>query len=118
MPQGLPVTVFAVYEAPGQGRRQWGAGDGASLAAGLDEARLVGEYNGLDAVAEVELGQYPPDVDLDGSLGQVHLVGDLAVGAPGGEPGEDRPFPAGEPAEQGIAVGLAGAGEQGGRTGR
>jgi hypothetical protein len=48
----------------------------------------------------------------------VHLVGDLAVGPPGGEPGEDGPFPVGEPAEQGIPVGLlAGAGQQGNELG-
>src|SRR5215471_7058898 len=98
---------------PGPWQEAGGAGDSGSLAAGFDEAGFVGQDDGLDAVAEVELGQYPPDVDLDGSLGQVHLVGDLAVGEPGGEPGEDGPFPAGEPAEQGIAVGLlAGVGEQ------
>ena len=93
---------------------QGGVEDGASLAARLDEAGLVGQHDGLDAVAEAELGQYPPDMDLDGSLGQVHLAGDLAVGQADGEPGEDGPFPVGEPAEQGIAVGLlAGVGEQG-----
>src|SRR5262245_4067038 len=114
MPPGLPVTVLAAYEAPGQGRRSGGVEDSASLAAGLDEAGLIGQHDGLDAVAEVELGQYPPDMDLDGSLGQVQFGGDLAVGEPGGEPGEDGSFPVGELAEQGIAVGLlAGAGEQG-----
>jgi hypothetical protein len=41
-------------------------------------------------------------------------TGDLAVGEPGGEPVENGPLPVGEPAKQGIAVGLlAGAGEQG-----
>src|SRR5215469_983890 len=53
-------------------------------------------------------------MDLDGSLRQVHLAGDLAVGSPGGEPGEDGPFPVGELTEQGIPVGLlAGIREQG-----
>jgi hypothetical protein len=41
------------------------------LAAGRDEAGFVGQHNGLDAVAEAEFGQYPPDMDLDGSFGQV-----------------------------------------------
>jgi hypothetical protein len=50
-----------------------GVEDSTSLAAWLQEAGLVGQHDGLDAVAEVELGQYPPDMDLDGSLGQVHL---------------------------------------------
>src|SRR5262249_56093498 len=98
-------------EAPGQGRGAGGAGDGGSRAAGLDEAGFVGQHDGLDAVAEVKLGQYPPDVDLDGSVGQVQFTGDLAVGQPGGEPGEDGPFPVGELAERGVGAGLlAGAG--------
>src|SRR5262249_25485584 len=76
------------------------------------------QHDGLDAVAEVKLGQYPPDVDLDGSVGQVQFTGDLAVGEPGGEPGEDGPFPVGEPAEHGMPAGLlAGAGEQGDELG-
>ena len=74
MPQGLPVTALAAYQAPGHGRRP-GVEHSASLAAWLDEAGLVGQHDGLDAVAEVELGQYPPDVDLDGALGQVQLGG-------------------------------------------
>src|SRR5262249_60362962 len=86
-----------------------------SQGAGLDEAGLVGQDDGLDAVAEVKLGQYPPDVDLDGSLGQVQFTGDLAVGEPGGEPGEDGPVPVGEPAERGMTGGLlAGGRGQGG----
>src|SRR5262249_36928679 len=100
---------------PRQEQEAAGVEDSGSVAAWLEEAGLVGQHDGLDAVAEVELGQYPPDVDLDCSRGQVHLVGDLAVGEPGGEPGEDGLFPVGELAEQGIGVGLlAGAGEQGG----
>src|SRR5262249_48647750 len=99
MPPGLPVTVLAAHDAPGPGRRSGGVERSAVLAAWLDEAGLVGQHDGLDAVAEVELGQYPPDMELDGSLGQVHLTGDLAVGQPGGEPGEDGLFPVGEFAE-------------------
>src|SRR6516162_6847718 len=53
---------------PGPGQ-QAGVEDCASVAAWLDEAGFVGQHNGLDAVAEVELGQYPPDMDLDGSGG-------------------------------------------------
>src|SRR5215467_2078179 len=105
------MTVAAAAAAAGPA--MWVEGS-ASLAAWLDEPGLVGEHDGLDAVAEAELGQYPPDMDLDGSLGQVHLAGDLAVGEPGGEPGEDGAFPVGELAEQGIPVGLlAGGREQG-----
>jgi hypothetical protein len=39
------------------------------LASWCDEARFVGQYDGLDTVAEAELGQYPPDVDLDRAFG-------------------------------------------------
>jgi AcrR family transcriptional regulator len=49
------------------------------LAAGSDEAGFVGQHDGLDAVAEAEFGQYPPDMDLDGAFGQVQLGGDLTV---------------------------------------
>ena len=76
------------------------------LAAGCDEAGFVGQHNGLDTVAEAEFGQYPPDVDFDGALGQVQLSGDLAVGSPSGELGKDRLFPAGELAEHGVPLRL------------
>jgi len=65
-------------------------GPGRHRTAGGDEAGFVGRHDGLDAVAEAEFGQYPPDVDFDGAFGQVQLGGDLAVGSPGGELGEDR----------------------------
>jgi hypothetical protein len=35
------------------------------LASWSDEAGFVSQHDGLDTVAEAELGQYPPDVDLD-----------------------------------------------------
>jgi uncharacterized protein DUF5719 len=69
-----------------------------------DEARFVGKHDGLDTVAEAELGQYPPDVDLDRAFGEVQLGGDLAVGPPGGELGENGTFPVGELAERRVAV--------------
>ena len=84
------------------------------LAAGCDEAGFVGQYNGLDTVAEAEFGQYPPDMDLDGSFGQVQFGGDLAVGSPGGELGEHGLFPVGELTEHGVPVVLpVRIGEQG-----
>src|SRR5215470_8920267 len=53
-------------------------------------------------------------MDLDGSLGQVQVVGDLTVGSPGGELDEDGLFPVGELAEQDIPVLLpAGTGYKG-----
>ena len=39
--------------------------------AGADQSRLVREHDGLDAVAQAELGQHPADVGLDGRLRQV-----------------------------------------------
>ena len=81
-----------------------GIASGQGLAARCDQAGLIGQDDGLDAVAEVELGQYASDVDLDGSFGQVQVVGDLTVGSPGGEPDEDGLFPIGELAEQDIPL--------------
>jgi len=69
-----------------------------------DEAGFVGQHDGLDTVTEAELGQYPPDVDLDRAFGEVQLGGDLAVGPPGGELGEHGSFPVGELAEHRVAV--------------
>src|SRR5215469_3067290 len=57
MPLGLPVTVPSVYKASGHGGGQGGVEDSALLVAWLDEAGFVGQHDGLDAVAEVELGQ-------------------------------------------------------------
>src|ERR1700733_7143191 len=83
------------------------------LASWCDEAGFVGQHDGLDTVAEAELGQYPPDVDLDRAFGQVQPGGDLAVGSPGGELGENGSFPVGELAEHRVAVLLlARVGEQ------
>jgi hypothetical protein len=74
------------------------------LAAWSDQAGLVCKDDGLDAVAEVELGKYASDVDFDGSFGQVQVVSDLTVGSPGGELDEDSLFPIGELAEQDIPL--------------
>jgi hypothetical protein len=84
-------------------------------AARRDQAGFVGQHDGLDPVAEVELGEYPPDVNLDRALRQVQGRGDLPVGPAGGELGEDGSFPVGELAEQDILVMLpARIGQQGG----
>src|SRR5260221_865248 len=58
------------------------AATGLCSAAGRDQAGLVGQHDGLDTVAEVELGQDPADMDRDGAFGQVQLGGDLADGLP------------------------------------
>ena len=46
----------------------------------LEEARLVGEHDRLDAVAEVELLEDVGDVRLDGRVADEELLGDLGVG--------------------------------------
>ncbi len=57
------------------------------LTAGLNEARLVGEDDGLGAVVEVELGEDARDVGLDGGVAYDELAGDVGVGhAAGDEP--------------------------------
>src|SRR5216683_4701013 len=53
--------------------------------AGLDEPGFVGEHDGLDAVAEVELGEDPVYVCLDGGCLDNELLGDLGVGEPARE---------------------------------
>jgi hypothetical protein len=64
------------------GRRPASAAIGgarAALPAWGDEAGFVGEYNGLGAVAEAELGQDAADVGFGGLLGddQVSLISAL-----------------------------------------
>jgi hypothetical protein len=46
---------------------------------GGDDAVLVGEDHGLDAVAEIQLHQDAADVALDGGLGHDESLRDLAV---------------------------------------
>ena len=49
---------------------------------GRDQAGLVGQDHGLDAVAQVQLAQDRPEVGLDRGLGQVQPPGDLLVAQP------------------------------------
>jgi hypothetical protein len=51
----------------------------SSLAAGLHEAALVGEDDGLDSVAHVELAKDARDVWLDGRLADDELRGDFGI---------------------------------------
>jgi SAM-dependent methyltransferase len=50
------------------------------LLPGPDEPGLVGQHDRLNAVAEAQLGQDPPDVGLDRGLGDEEPLGDLCVG--------------------------------------
>ena len=55
----------------------------------FDEPALVGEDDGLDAVAQVELGEDAGDVRLHRRLADEQLGGDLGVGQPAGEQPQD-----------------------------
>jgi len=52
---------------------------------GTDESALVGQDDGLRAVVQPELAEYPADVDAHGALGDGQLSGDAVVGKPAGE---------------------------------
>jgi hypothetical protein len=64
-------------QPPGNPVVQW-------LAARCDQAGFIGQHDGLDSVAQAQLGEYPSDMDFYGSFGQLQFGGDLAVGSPGG----------------------------------
>ena len=72
------------------------------MRAGRDQRGLVGEHDGLNAVAQAELGQDPADVDLDGPGGQVQPGGGLS-----GRLGGDRCLGAGDRV-LGAALGVLG----------
>jgi hypothetical protein len=58
----------------------WRSRLGASgLAPGAHQAVLVGEHDGLDPVAQAELGQNPANVRFDGRLRDEKPLRDLAV---------------------------------------
>ena len=49
------------------------------MSVGLEQPGLVGEHDGLDAVAQVELLEDVGDVRLDGRLADEQLLPDLGV---------------------------------------
>ena len=57
---------------------------------------FVGEHDGLDPVAQAELGQHPADMNLHCALGQEQAGRNLAVGHARGYTGEDRLLAAGQ----------------------
>jgi hypothetical protein len=59
--------------------------------AGTDEAGLVRDHDGVDAIAQVELGQDAVDVRLDGRFSEDESRGDLAVGEARGDESGPRP---------------------------
>jgi hypothetical protein len=56
-----------------------------SSASGTDQARLVGEHDGLHPIVELELGEDTADVGLHGRFGEDESFGDLRVGVSGGD---------------------------------
>ena len=60
------------------------AGGGSALS-GTDESALVGQDDGLRAVVQPELAEYPADVDAHRALGDGQVPGDAVVGKPAGE---------------------------------
>jgi uncharacterized protein (TIRG00374 family) len=76
--------------------------DVPSLSVGpfVDEPVLVGEDDGLDAVAEFEFGQDPAEVGFHGGLGEYEAAGDFLVGSSRGDLAEYLPFAGGQSVDQ------------------
>src|SRR5947209_258728 len=66
------------------GSRRGAVGGWFRVRTWLNETGFVGEYGGLGAVAEVELGENAVDVRLDGGFADDQRGGDFCVGAPSG----------------------------------
>src|SRR3954463_3029153 len=73
----------AITPQPTSATRNSGGG------AGLDQSGLVGDDDGLDAVAQAELLEDPRDVRLDRRLAEEELPRDLGVRAAAGEQAQD-----------------------------
>jgi hypothetical protein len=70
----------------------------------VDEAGLVRVDHRLDAVAQSELGEHPPEVSLHRRFGGEEPLGDLGVGKAARELDQDLPLPGGELAELGAGL--------------
>lgn len=57
---------------------------------------LVGQYDGLDPIAELEFGEEPGDVGLDRRLAEGQLRRKFGVAQAAGEQPQDVEFPGGE----------------------
>ena len=73
---------------------------GISVGPFVDEPVVVGEDDGLDAVAEFEFGQDPAEVGLHGGLGEYEAGGDFLVGSSRGDLAEHLPFAGGESVDE------------------
>jgi hypothetical protein len=80
---------------PGRERQRRAAKAGASPG-GVENPRLVGEHDRLDAVAEVELLEDVRDVGLDRGVADVELLRDLQVGEAVCDQAEDFQFARGQ----------------------
>ena len=69
---------------------------GSSGVAGAHEAGLVGEHDGLDAVAQAELREQARDVGLDRRVADDELRRDLGVRQPARDELEDLELARGE----------------------
>ncbi len=66
------------------------------VGAGGYQPGFVSEHDGLDAITQAELGEYPADMDLHCAGRQVQSGCDLAVGQARGDAGEDVLLAAGQ----------------------
>ena len=93
-----PVDEMLQFVHPGLTTRLGSEGLGrfGRVVARLDDARFVGEHDGLHAVAQAELHQDACDVRLHGRLGDEELLRDLGVRESAGEKTEDLVLTFGE----------------------
>src|SRR5690348_2256758 len=93
-----PLSVSASATNPSSGST---SGSSAAVAGGWDrpvwrvgllQAGLVGEHDGLHAVAQAELLEDVSDMRLDRRLADVALLGDLGVGQPAGDEAKNVSF--------------------------
>ena len=70
----------------------------------MHQAVFVGEDDCLHPVAQLEFGEHPSDVGLDGRLGKAKLKGDLKVGQAEGDLAEHLAFAVGQPGQPRVRV--------------
>jgi hypothetical protein len=69
---------------------------------GRDEARIISEYDSLDAVAQVQLRQDPADMSLNGVLFNHQFARDVVVGQAAGDLAQYVKFARGQPVGNGV----------------
>src|SRR5690349_3118102 len=73
------IRMTAVYTRPSISEEVRSADRVGRRRSGSDQAGAVGHDDGLDPVAQAQLGQDPGDVGLHGRLRQVQAAGQLGV---------------------------------------